>query len=52
MVLDAKQGGPSWKAGLRGTKRDEYGRLVLGDVIVSFNGSKVKCACIHLQAKT
>lgn len=26
----------------QGTYRDEYGKLVLGDVIVGFNGQKVK----------
>jgi S1-C subfamily serine protease len=34
LVLDARAGGPAAKAGVRGTTRDEYGRLVLGDVIM------------------
>lgn len=42
LVLEAREGGPAWKAGVRGTKRDTYGRLVYGDIITSFNGSKVK----------
>lgn len=42
LVLNAREGGPAWRAGIRGTSRDEYGRLVLGDIITSINGSKVK----------
>lgn len=41
LVLDAPLGGPAGKAGLRPTSRDEYGRLVLGDIITSLNGQKV-----------
>lgn len=41
LVLDAPPGGPAGKAGLRPTSRDEYGRLVLGDIIISLNGQKV-----------
>lgn len=41
LVLNARDGGPASKAGLRGTSRDEYGRLVLGDVIVGLNGKEV-----------
>ncbi|KAL3698922.1 hypothetical protein R1sor_016944 [Riccia sorocarpa] len=41
LVLDAPPTGPAGKAGLRPTKRDGYGRLVLGDVITSLNGQKV-----------
>ncbi|KAG2485564.1 hypothetical protein HYH03_015729 [Edaphochlamys debaryana] len=42
LVLSAREGGPAWKAGLQGSKRDEYGRLVLGDIITAVNGSKIK----------
>ncbi|GAB4817140.1 hypothetical protein N2152v2_004186 [Parachlorella kessleri] len=42
LVLDARNGGPADKAGVRGTTRDEYGRLVLGDIILSVDGSKIK----------
>lgn len=42
LVLDARVGGPAAKAGVRGTTRDEYGRLVLGDIILSVNGQKIK----------
>ncbi|XP_020579560.1 protease Do-like 1, chloroplastic [Phalaenopsis equestris] len=41
LVLDAPPSGPAGKAGLRPTKRDEFGRLVLGDIITSVNGKKV-----------
>lgn len=42
LVLSAREGGPAWRAGIRGTSRDEYGRLVLGDIITAINGSKIK----------
>ncbi|KAE8661289.1 Protease Do-like 1 [Hibiscus syriacus] len=41
LVLDAPANGPAGKAGLLPTKRDAYGRLVLGDIITSVNGMKV-----------
>ncbi|XP_078429204.1 degP protease 1 [Wolffia australiana] len=41
LVLDAPPNGPAGKAGLKPTKRDGYGRLVLGDIITSVNGKKV-----------
>ncbi|GIL78369.1 hypothetical protein Vretimale_7717 [Volvox reticuliferus] len=42
LVLSAREGGPAWKAGLKGSTRDEYGRLVLGDIITAVNGVKIK----------
>ncbi len=42
LVLHAKEGGPAWRAGMKGTSRDEYGRLVLGDIITGIDGMKVK----------
>lgn len=42
LVLDARKGGPAFKAGIRGTARDEYGRLILGDIIQSYNGKTIK----------
>lgn len=42
MVLNAREGGPAWKAGIMGTSRDEYGRLVLGDIIRTVNGALIK----------
>jgi S1-C subfamily serine protease len=44
LVLDAREGGPASQAGVHGTSRDEYGRLVLGDIILSVDGKKVKTA--------
>eukprot|EP00195_Chlamydomonas_chlamydogama_P017384 CAMPEP_0202910480 /NCGR_PEP_ID=MMETSP1392-20130828/52167_1 /ASSEMBLY_ACC=CAM_ASM_000868 /TAXON_ID=225041 /ORGANISM="Chlamydomonas chlamydogama, Strain SAG 11-48b" /LENGTH=356 /DNA_ID=CAMNT_0049600607 /DNA_START=266 /DNA_END=1337 /DNA_ORIENTATION=- len=44
LVLNARENGPAFKAGIKGTSRDEYGRLVLGDIITSINGTKVKNA--------
>lgn len=41
LVLDAPPSGPAGKAGLLSTKRDAYGRLILGDIITSVNGKKV-----------
>ncbi|GLJ12605.1 hypothetical protein SUGI_0194470 [Cryptomeria japonica] len=41
LVLDASPNGPASKAGLQPTKRDAYGRLVLGDIITAVNGQKV-----------
>ncbi|AES74506.1 putative peptidase Do [Medicago truncatula] len=41
LVLDAPVTGPAGKAGLQSTKRDSYGRLILGDIITSVNGNKV-----------
>ncbi|OEL38566.1 Protease Do-like 1, chloroplastic [Dichanthelium oligosanthes] len=41
LVLDAPPNGPAGKAGLQSTKRDAYGRLILGDIITSVNGTKV-----------
>lgn len=41
LVLDASPDGPADKAGLRPTKRDAYGRLILGDIITTVNGQKV-----------
>lgn len=44
LVLDAREGGPAAKAGIHGTTRDEYGRLILGDIIMDIDGKKVKNA--------
>lgn len=41
-MLNAREGGPAWRAGLRGTSRDDYGRLVLGDIITGINGSRIR----------
>jgi len=40
--LTGARAGPADKAGMRGTTRDETGRLQLGDVITAVDGVKVK----------
>ena len=42
LVVSAKPGSPAEAAGIKGTERDEYGRLVLGDIITAINGQQVK----------
>ncbi|GAB4823866.1 hypothetical protein N2152v2_010912 [Parachlorella kessleri] len=42
LVLDAPPGTPAANAGMQGTSRDDFGRLVLGDVIVGLKGRTVK----------
>ena len=42
LVLDARKGGPAADAGIKGTTRDRYGRVVFGDVIRRFNGKVVR----------
>jgi S1-C subfamily serine protease len=53
LVLDARETGPAGSAGVRGTKRDQNGRLVLGDIITGFNSTRVRSvlpACqLHLR---
>ncbi|CAD7697709.1 unnamed protein product [Ostreobium quekettii] len=44
LVLKTKHGSSADKAGIRGTSRDELGRLSLGDIIISMDGSKIKTA--------
>lgn len=41
IVGEVKPGGPAAKAGLRGTKRNRWGEVRLGDVIVAIEGKKV-----------
>jgi S1-C subfamily serine protease len=42
LVLDARKGGPAAEAGIRGTTRDKFGRVVFGDVIRRFEGKVVR----------
>ena len=42
LVLDAREGGPAERAGIRSTKRDDSGRLLLGDVIVGIDNEKIE----------
>ncbi|KAI6700685.1 hypothetical protein NL676_015009 [Syzygium grande] len=49
LVLDAPANGPAGKAGLLPTKRDSYGRLILGDIITSVNEKKSVMAVIYTE---
>lgn len=42
LVLEVPPGSPADRAGLRGTSRDRAGNVILGDVIVSLDGSPVR----------
>jgi S1-C subfamily serine protease len=42
LVISAKAGSPAEKAGIKGTERDDYGRLILGDIITGVNGTPIK----------
>lgn len=42
LVMDVVKGGPAASAGLRATRRDEYGRIVLGDIIIAMNNKRIK----------
>ncbi|MCM2257421.1 MAG: trypsin-like peptidase domain-containing protein [Vicinamibacteria bacterium] len=44
LVLDVVEGGGAAAAGLRGTGRDRFGRLRLGDLIVAVDGQPVRDA--------
>lgn len=50
LVLDAKEGGPAWKAGIHGTRRDDWGRLVYGDIITEFQGTRIRCTPVCWSA--
>ena len=47
-MLDARKDGPAFKSGIKGTTRDSYGRLVIGDVITAFKGVPIKCASLRM----
>jgi S1-C subfamily serine protease len=42
LIIRVLPGSPAEQSGLRGTERDEEGRLQLGDVITAIDGQKVK----------
>jgi len=42
LVLDAREGGPAWRAGVRSTSRDDSGRLILGDIIIELAGEPIQ----------
>lgn len=41
LVMEVVKGGPAASAGLRATRRDEYGRIVLGDIIIAMNNKRI-----------
>ena len=41
LVMDVVKGGPAANAGLRPTRRDESGRIVLGDIIMAMNNKRI-----------
>jgi S1-C subfamily serine protease len=41
LVMDVVKGSPAAAAGLRATRRDEYGRIVLGDIIIAMNNKRI-----------
>lgn len=42
LILDVQRGGPADKAGLRPTYRDDFGRIVVGDIMVEIKGVRIK----------
>ncbi len=41
IVREVYEGSPAEAAGMRGTTRDQFGRIILGDVIISIDGKRV-----------
>jgi S1-C subfamily serine protease len=41
LIVDVMSGGPAAKAGIRPTRRESSGRVILGDVITAIEGKKV-----------
>lgn len=41
LIIDVEKGGAAEAAGLRGTRRDNRGGIILGDIIVGVNGERV-----------
>lgn len=41
LVMDVVKGSPAAAVGLRATRRDEYGRIVLGDIIIAMNAKRI-----------
>ncbi len=41
LLTDIEKGGPAEKAGLKPTYRDRYGRIIMGDVLLSVDGEPV-----------
>jgi S1-C subfamily serine protease len=41
LVADVVKGSPAAAAGIRPTRRDEYGRISIGDIIIAINNKKI-----------
>ena len=41
LIVEVLRGGSAAKAGIRSTRRESSGRIILGDVITAINGKKV-----------
>jgi len=42
ILLEVQRGGPAEAAGMRGTSRDRYGDIIIGDRIVAINGREIR----------
>jgi len=42
IIREVYPGMPAERAGLKGTGRDEYGRIVLGDIVISIDGNRIR----------
>jgi S1-C subfamily serine protease len=42
LIVDVARGGPAAKAGVRPTRRESSGRVILGDLITAIDGKKVE----------
>jgi S1-C subfamily serine protease len=42
LIVNVMRGGPAAKAGIRPTRRESSGRVILGDVITAIDGKKVE----------
>ena len=42
LIVDVMRGGPAAKAGIRPTRRESSGHVILGDVITAIDGKKVE----------
>jgi S1-C subfamily serine protease len=41
LVADVVKGSPAAAAGIKPTRRDEYGRILIGDIIIAMNNKKI-----------
>jgi S1-C subfamily serine protease len=41
LVADVVKGSPAAEAGIKPTRRDEYGRILIGDIIIAMNNKKI-----------